>query len=102
MLALEIRINGELKATCGAEDAEWLTASLMAKRNAATAPKDSAFAIQCVGSRTIDSKTREVLKWLEARLKFGDEISLRFVEATQVLEPMDRQAIPVDGLPPDA
>jgi hypothetical protein len=101
MLALEVRINGELKATCGTEDVEWLAVSLMAKRNVATAPKDAAFAIQCVGSRTIDSNTREVLKWLEARLKFGDEIALRFVEAIDVLEPMDRQAIPVDGRPPD-
>jgi len=102
MLALEIRINGELKATCGIEDAEWLAVSLMAKTNATTAPRDAAFAIQCVGSRTIDSETREVLKWLEARLKFGDEIALRFVEATHALEPMDRQEIPADGNPPDA
>ena len=102
MLALEIRINGELKGTCGTEDVEWLAASLMAKTKPATSPKDSVFQLQCVGARNIDADTREVLKWLETRVKFGDEVSFRFVDATQVLEPMDRQAIAVKAESPDA
>jgi hypothetical protein len=41
MLVLEIRLNGELKATCGAEDIEDLVGSLSASRKGALAPKTS-------------------------------------------------------------
>src|SRR5262245_49928253 len=101
MLAIEIRLNGELKATCGTEHVEWLAASLVAEKIDATAPQDSVIRLQCIGARTIDADTREVLKWIEARVKFGDEIAFRFVEATQVMEPIDRQAIPAKVEPPD-
>ena len=102
MLALEIRINGELKATCGTENAEWLTATIFAKRIVSMTPEGSSLAIQCVGARTIDADTRELLKWLESKVRFGDEIAFRFVDATQVLEPIDRQIIAARRDPPDA
>ena len=102
MLALEIRLNGELKATCGIEDADALAASLHARRNDTAAPKDFGLYIECMGVRPVDADTREVLKWVSARIRLGDEVALRFVETSQVQEPIDRQVIPARGSPPDA
>jgi hypothetical protein len=102
MLALEIRLNGDLKATCGIEDADALAASLHARRNDAAAPKDFGLYIECMGVRPVDADTREVLKWVSARVRLGDEVTLRFVETSQVQEPIDRQVIPARGSPTDA
>jgi hypothetical protein len=102
MLVLEIRLNGELKATCGIEDADALAASLHGRRNNATAAKDFELYIECMGVRPVDADTREVLKWISARIRLGDEVALRFVEAAQAQQPIDRQVIPARGLPPDA
>jgi hypothetical protein len=102
MLALEVRLNGELKATCGTDDIETLVGWLRASRKGASTFQDFDFRIECNGFRPVDAATREVLKWVSARVQLGDEISLRFVEATSADVPIDRQAIPVDRSPPDA
>ena len=102
MLALEIRLNGELKATCGVEDAEALVASLHGRRNDAKAAADFGLYIECMGVRPVDADTREVLKWVSARIRLGDEVALRFVEASQAQEPIDRQVIPARGGSTDA
>src|SRR5688572_27422282 len=102
MLAFQIRLNGELKATCGADDIEGLVGLLKASRKGAVAPRDFEFRFECQGFRPIDATTRETLKWVSARVKLGDEISLRLVETDVSQEPIDRQTIPAEGLPPDA
>lgn len=102
MLALEIRLNGELKATCGIEDADVLAASLHGKRNEATEPKDFALYIECIGVRPFDADNREILKWIAARIRLGDEVAFRFVDVSHAQEPIDRQVIPAHGRPPDA
>ena len=102
MLALEIRLNGELKATCGIEDAEALAASVHCRRENAEAPQDCKLHIECIGVRPVDADHREVLKWVAARIRLGDEVAFRFVEASEVKEPMDRQVISSRGEPPDA
>jgi hypothetical protein len=102
MLALEIRLNGELKATCGTDDIESLVGWLHASRKGAVAPRDFDFRFDCQGFRPIDTETREVLKWVSARVKLGDEISMRLVETQVSQEPIDRQTIPAKVLPPDA
>ena len=102
MLALEIRINGKHKATCGTEDADFLAASIRSSREGAEAPKDSNLIIECVGVRPVDADRREVLKWVAARIRLGDEVSFRFVEATHAQEPIDRQVISAHREPPDA
>jgi hypothetical protein len=102
MLALEIRLNGELKATCGTDDIEGLVGLLRASRKGASAPKDFDFRFECQGFRPIDAATREALKWVSARVQLGDEVSMRLVETQVSQEPIDRQIIPAKGLPPDA
>ncbi len=102
MLALEIRLNGELQATCGAEDIESLIGLLRASRQGAIAPKDFDFHFECQGFRSIDASTREVLKWVSAQVQLGDEISLRLVESDAPQDPIDRQTIPSRGLPSGA
>jgi hypothetical protein len=102
MLALQIRLNGELKAICGTGDIEGLVGLLKASRKGATAPKDFDFRFECQGFRPIDATTREVLKWISAQVQLGDEISLRLVETDVSQEPIDRQTIPAKGRPPDA
>jgi len=93
MLALEIRLNGELKATCGSETAEWLAAGLTARRIEPGAARDFAIGIECAGRQPVDADTYEVVKWLSTRIKIGDEVSLRFVEATTAQQPIDRQKV---------
>jgi len=101
-LALEIRLNGELKATCGIEDAEALAASLHARRKDEAGVGDFGLFVECVGIRPVDANTSEVLKWVSARIRLGDEVALRFVETSEVQAPIDRQAIPAHRKPPDA
>lgn len=102
MFALEVRLNGELKATCGTEDIEFLGGALRTERTDTGSAKDSRLLLECVGVRSVDANTREVLKWVAAQVRLGDEVSFRFVDAAQVNAPIDRQAIPAAGLSPDA
>jgi len=102
MLALEIRINGELKAICGDAALEHLMAWLSAKRNGATSAQDFEFIFQCQGTVPVDAETNEGLKWVHARVKFGDEFSLRFVEVEHAHQPIDRQKYPSKPNPPAA
>jgi len=92
MVAIEIRVNGELKATCGAEGMRQLLAMVAARR-----PRSGgaayAYVIGCMGVRPKDSSTDEVLKWLNTRIALGDEVSFKFVEVAQAEEPIDRQDI---------
>jgi hypothetical protein len=102
MLALEVRVNGELKAICGAGALEHLVAWFSAERGGAVEPKDFEFILRCQGHLPISPDTNEVLKWVAARMKFGDEVSLRFVDAASVSRPIDRQQYPSKVEPPDA
>ncbi len=102
MLVLEIRLNGEHKATCGTEAMERLTTLLTAKRKGSGSPKDFELRIECLGREPIDEETYEVLKWVSARVQLGDEISFRFVEAASSQEPIDRQTVAKNGDTPDA
>ena len=96
MIAIEIRVNGKLKATCGADDIRQLVALVAARR-----PKSEAAGyaclIECTGVRPKDASTDEVLKWLNIKIALGDEVSFRVVEAAQAQGPVDSQDIPAYG-----
>jgi len=92
MIAIEIRVNGELKATCGAEDVFHVAAMVSARRPKQT-DSNYAYAVECMGVRPKNSSTEEVLKWLNTRIALGDEVSLRLVEVAKANEPIDRQDI---------
>ena len=102
MLAVEVRVNGELKGVCGAGELEHLMAWFSAERKGAHEAKDYEFILQCQGHVLVDPETNEALKWVHARMKFGDEVTLQFVDATAVHQPIDRQRYPSRAIPPDA
>jgi hypothetical protein len=94
MLALEVRVNGELKAICGAQALEHLVAWFSAERKGETHPSSFEFMLRCQGHVAVAPDVDEVLKWVSARMNLGDEVSLRFVEADRVHTPIDRQQYP--------
>lgn len=92
MIAIEIRVNGKLKATCGIDGLRQLLATVVARR---TSADDAPFAylVECMGVRPRDSDTNEVLKWATTKIALGDEVSLKVVETKQAEAPIDRQNI---------
>jgi hypothetical protein len=92
MIAIEIRVNGELKATCGADDVFNVAAMVSARRPKHEGP-GYAYVVECMGVRPKNPTKDEVLKWLNTRIALGDEVSLRVVEVAKANEPIDRQEI---------
>lgn len=92
MIAIEIRVNGKLEATCGADDLRQLMATLAARRSRGS-NAGFTYVVECMGVRPRDSSTDEVLKWLSTRIAVGDEVSLKVVETAQAQAPIDRQEI---------
>jgi hypothetical protein len=93
MVTIEIRVNGKLKATCGADGLRQLIATVAARRSRAPDAEFS-YVVECMGVRPRNSTTDEVLKWVSTRIALGDEVSFKIIEATQAQEPIDRQDIP--------
>ena len=87
MIAIQIRVNGRLVATCGAAALRTLVARIAA--NWPTAPSDSelAHAAEPGGAYSMDPTADEVLKWVGTRIAVGDEISLKFVESPPLRGP---------------
>ena len=102
MLALEIRVNGELKWVCGAQALEQLVGWLVAERNGAVDPRAFDFTLRCQGTVSVDPDANEGLRWVAARMNFGDVVSLKFVDADSVNEPIERKRFPSGFGPPDA
>jgi len=96
MVAIEIRVNGKLKATCGADDLRQLLA-MVAARRPRSGRDDYSYVIECMGVRPKNSSTEEVLKWVNTRIALGDEVSFRFVEAANADAPIDSQDIPANA-----
>jgi hypothetical protein len=94
VIAIEIRLNGELKATCGAESLRQLVAMMMALRPR-EAPSQVQFSVECMGVQPKSQDTEEVLRWLNVRVALGDEVSFKFVEAAEAQPPIDSQEIPL-------
>ena len=93
MLALEIRLNGELKATCGAEGLDNIVAWIRAARKYGESDVYD-YRIECTGSRLIDPETSEFIKWVSALIQLGDEVTLKFVEVPDASMPIERQDYP--------
>jgi hypothetical protein len=96
VLVVEISVNGEHKATCGAADLRQLVARL------AVNPRDNALSVECMGVRSIDASTDEVLKWVSARIQVGDEVSFRVAQSDSAQVPIDSQKIAASGRGRDA
>jgi hypothetical protein len=66
MTAIEVRINGKLEATCGAETLRQLVAMIAARKS-----KDgtkTSYVVECMGVRPKNATTEEVLRWLNTRI----------------------------------
>ena len=98
MIAIEVRLNGELKTTCGAENLRQLSAMMTALRSR-NAPDEIRYSVECSGVQPKSQDTEEVLCWLRVRVALGDEVSFKFVEASEAQPPIDRQEISVDHGP---
>ena len=80
MIAVEIQVNGQLVATCGADAVRQLVA-LVAERGL-----DDATAYDAAPAARMASQppaTDEILRWVSGRIAVGDEVTLRFVEGTR-------------------
>lgn len=77
MIAVEIQVNGQLVATCGANAVRQLVAKVAARGLADSVPCDTEpVAVARLPERGID----ELLKWVSVRIAVGDDVTLRFVE----------------------
>jgi hypothetical protein len=90
MIAIEIRHNGELKATCGADEFRQLAATVFVEYSDGETPKCE---VECLGVVPRDENTEEVLRWVKKKVALGDEISFRIVEASESQAPFDTQLI---------
>ena len=96
MIAIEIRVNGELKATCGAEDLRTVGASVTASGRLGTdspTEDEPRYVVECVGWHKTSDVVPEILKWVGATISPDDEILFRFVETETTDSPIDRQIL---------
>ena len=93
MIAIEIRVNGKLVATCGVEGAQNISAIVSARRGPKSPSGEMIYTLECMGVRPKSPKTDEVLKWVATRISLGDDISFKLVEAASAQEPIDKQEI---------
>ena len=100
MIAIEIRVNGELKATCGAEDLSNIGASVSVGgrlgENSSSSEAPS-YVVECSGWHKNTDNVPEVLKWVGATVSSKDEITFRFVETDTADLPIDRQVLPTEN-----
>lgn len=91
MIAIEIRHNGELKATCGVEEFRYLSALITVESKGAEPPKCE---VECMGLVHRDESTEEILRWVKKTVALGDEVSFKVVEVSESQSPFDTQVIP--------
>jgi hypothetical protein len=98
VLALEISLNGKLKAVCGSSDCESLAAyvRVAAPSGQSLTQQNAAYLVQCLG---FPKSGDEVLKWVAATLQAGDEISIRLIETETANQPIDRQKFDPKNVP---
>jgi hypothetical protein len=92
MIAVQIRVNGKLVATCGAGALRQYVAMVAAKWPTELPDSTTAHAAEPGGAYSLDAGTDEVLKWVGTRIAVGDEISLKFVEAPSMRRPRNGRA----------
>ena len=80
MIAIEIQVNGQLVATCGADAVRQLVA-MVAVRGLAESMNFDAGPTARIGISQPSSD--EILKWVSNRIAIGDEVTLRFVEGAR-------------------
>jgi len=77
MIAVEIQVNGQPVATCGAVAVRQLVALVGAR---GLADKISSGAAPAAGTRLPERGIDELLNWVSGRIAVGDDVTLRFVE----------------------
>src|SRR5262245_5304566 len=90
-IAVQIRVNGKLVATCGAGALRHYVALVAANQIAELPDAMTPHAAEPGAAYSLDAGTDEVLKWVGTRIAVGDEISLKFVEASPVHSPRKRR-----------
>jgi len=80
MIAIEIQVNGQLVATCGADAVRQLVAMVAARGLADSIAFDARPSAKLGISQP---SSDEILKWVSKRIAIGDEVTLRFVEGAR-------------------
>ena len=88
MLALQISLNGEIKATRGSKICEHLTASVLAKAPTGQPLNQNnvEYSLRCLGFADVG---HEVFTWVAAKLEAGDEVTVKLVETGSTSRPID-------------
>jgi len=76
MIAVEIHVNGQPVATCGADAVRQLVALVAARGLAETISS-------ATGARSPERGIDELLKWVSGRIAGGDDVTLRFVDGAE-------------------
>src|ERR1044071_5464256 len=82
MIAIEIQVNGQLVATCGADAVRQLVAMVAARGLADSMSFDSGVTARIGISQP---SSDEILKWVSNRIAIGDEGTLRVLEGTRAI-----------------
>jgi hypothetical protein len=77
MIAVEIQVNGQLVATCGADAVRQLVAMVAARGLADSMSSDPEPA---AAARSLERSIDELLNWVSGRIAVGDDVTLRFVK----------------------
>lgn len=77
MIAVEIQVNGQLVATCGADAVRQLVAMVAARGLADSVSPDAGTA---ANARAPERGIDELLKWVSGRISIGDDVTLRFIK----------------------
>jgi hypothetical protein len=87
MSAIQVRVNGKLVATCGADALRKLVAMVAARRAKPAPGPRIPHATEPDAVYWADPAADEVLKWVSNRIALGDAISLTFVDPSPVRLP---------------
>jgi hypothetical protein len=77
MIAVEIQVNGQPVATCGANAVRQLVAMVAARGLADFVSSGNG---PVAGARSPERGIDELLNWVSSRIAVGDDVTLRFVE----------------------
>jgi hypothetical protein len=77
MIAVEIQVNGQPVATCGANAVRQLVAMVAARGLADFVSSGNG---SVAGARSPERGIDELLNWVSSRIAVGDDVTLRFVE----------------------
>ena len=91
MIAVEIKVNGEVAAICGTEDLQQLL-GVVAARTKDDEPFH--YVVEVMGLRHSSDGHHMAAKWKSIRIELGDVVSFKFIEAAGAEGPVLEYEVP--------